>query len=475
MFAIDDKLFQRIPSKISLRWKSQVLPLLLLFMLGLPAFGQGATYTATSATEIKAYLKNLVAGDTLLISPGTYDIGALWLSNMHGAENAWFVIKGLGGMATLIGSQYENVINLNGVSYLKFENIGITTNGKFNDIDGVTFRSNSHHVTFKRCHIYGVTNAGVNSQVPEIHHIIVSECEIDHCSEVGIYWGYNDPLKVARDCIIEHSYIHHCPTDSRQVTGYGIQIKGGSYRNIIRDNVLHDVGGIARAGMAAYYTNWSGGWTVADNNIVSGNVIWNVSNEGIYAAAGVTLENNIIFDSNTGLAIYPYNGSVTENVVIRNNTIYRCRENGLFISGWDNAGNDCIITNNASYMEAITVDALDAKSRGHAIFSNNTYYGNAKGFEDGAISGHVPSIDFASADRARKYPNLDFYPAKNSPLIDGGTGAYGIPTTDFNRTPRPKNGKCDVGAYEYSEVTNPGWRITMSFKDTSQQPTSINR
>lgn len=453
--------------------RNVVFIMLFAFLFGFLSTLQSKTYTASSATEIKATIKNLVAGDTLLIATGNYNIGALWVSQLHGTAKAWIVIKGHGGMATLIGSKYENVINLDGVSYLWFENIAITTDGTYDGIDGVTFRSNSHHVTFKGCHIYRVTNVGINSQVPEIHHIVVSECEISHCAEVGIYWGYNDPLKVARDCIIERSYIHHCPTNSRQETGYGIQIKGGSYRNIIRDNVLHDVGGTTRAGMAVYYTNLSGGWSVADNNLVTGNVIWNVPNEGIYAAAGLMLENNIIFDAATGLAIYPYNGSVTENVIVRNNTIYRCRGNGLLISGWSNAGDDCIVINNASYMEDPAVDALEAKNRGNAIFANNFYYGITKGFGAGAVAGNSPVIDFVSARKTFGVPDLDFYPAQNSSLIDKGAMTYGTPIKDFNGISRPKNSKCDVGAYEYSTTANPGWKITKSFKITPRIPTSI--
>jgi hypothetical protein len=453
----------------ALQWAGLARSFLILALLACARPGHSTSYTARSAAEIKAHIRGLQAGDTLLIAAGSYDIGALWFKNTQGTENAWIVIKGKGGLATLLGSKHDNVVNLDSVSYLRFENIAITTNGAYNDIDGVKFRSNSHHVLFKRCRIYNITNVAINSQVPEMHHIVVSECEISHCGTAAIYWGFNKPLKVARDCLIERSYIHHCPTDLNGATGYGIQIKGGSYRNIVRNSVLHDVGGTTRAGIAVYYTDLSGGLTAADNNTVSGNVIWNVSNEGIYAAAGVTLENNIIFDANTGLAIYPYDGSVVENVIVRNNTIYRCREDGLLISGWDNAGKDCMIVNNVSYMDSWAADALEARSRGNAVFSNNIYFGNAKGFGAGAVLGQGPAIDFVSAGAGRSVPNLDFYPAQNSGLIEAGTVAYGVPATDFNGSPRPEEGKCGAGAYEYSKAGNPGWRIARTFKNAAQR------
>jgi hypothetical protein len=212
--------------------------------------------------------------------------------------------------------------------------------------------------------------------------------------------------------------------------------------------------------------------TEADNNLVSGNVIWNVANEGIYAAAGVTLENNIIFDAKTGLALYPYTGSVVENVIVRNNTIYRCQEDGLFISGWENAGKDCIIVNNVSYMEDLMADALEARSKGRAVFSNNIYFGKAKGFGAGAVVGQGPTTDFVSVDVDISVPNLDFYPAQNSAFIEAGTVAYGVPATDFNGQQRPKQGKCGAGAYEYSRPGNPGWRITRTFQNSARKESS---
>ena len=410
----------------------------------------------------------MTAGDTLLIESGNYDIGAIWISNLNGNEDAWIVIKGINGMATLTGSRYDNVINLDNVSYLHFENIAITTDGTYDGIDGVTFRSSSHHVTFKKCHIYNITNVGINSQVPEIHHIVVSETEISHCSTAGIYWGYDSPLKVARDCLIENSYIHNCPTDRTQETGYGIQIKGGSYRNIVRDNVLHDVSGTTRAGIAVYYTNHSGGWSVDDNNIVAGNVIWNVPSEGIFCSAGITLENNIVFDAEYGISIYPHTGSKTENIIVRNNTVYRSKIKGLFISGWENAGSDCMVLNNVVYMENLFLDALDARSRGNAVFSGNYHYGNARGFGSGSTLGRSPEEDFKSAGVNITVPNLDFYPSTGAPFINNGTNDFGYPSNDFNGVSRPIGGKVDVGAYEHVGENNPGWKIMKGFKKSAE-------
>jgi len=425
---------------------------------------RATTYIVNSANEINNRITQLNAGDSLLITNGEYDIGAIWLQNRHGSEQDWIVIKGLEGIPKLIGSKYENVINIDNCSYMKFEQLEITIDGTYQGIDGFTFRSSSHHIEFVKCRIINITNVGINSQVPEIHHIAVRECEIAYCSEVGIYWGYPDPLKVARDCIIENSYIHHCPTDSTQETGYGIQIKGGSYRNIVRDNVLHTVGGTTRAGIGLYYTNLSGGMSVEDNNIISGNIVWNVPAEGIYAAAGVTIENNIVYDAVWGIEIYPYTGSTTENVILQNNTVYNCRDEGIFISGWGAAGNDCIVINNVAVMDDVNKMALIAKSRGNAIFANNYYFGGMTGFDQAAKPCNPADMEFIKAGGNLSIPGLDLYPKNNSTLINSGTRAFGYPEYDFNREKRKISDSIDVGAYEFSTSENPGWQLSKGFK-----------
>ncbi len=425
------------------------------------------TYVVNSAQEIESRITQLQGGDSLLIENGEYDIGAIWLSNINGSEQNWIVIKGINGIPKIIGSKYENVINIDGCSYMKFEQLEITIDGQFDGIDGVTFRSSSHHIEFIKCRIINVTNVGINSQVREIHHIAVRDCEIAYCSTVGIYLGYNDPLRVARDCIIENSYIHHCPTDLTQETGYGMQIKGGSYRNIVRDNVLHDVGGTTRAGIAVYYTNLEGGWSVEDNNLVQGNIVWNATAEGIYAAAGATIENNLVYNARWGLEIYPYNGSVTENIILRNNTVYNCRDEGIYISGWQNTGDDCVVVNNLSIMENLSIPALISNNTGNSIIANNYYYGSKSGFNEGANACTPADQEFAVAGAGIGIPGLDLYPKTGSSIINAGTAAYGVPDFDFNHKSRIVSDAIDIGAYEYSTENNPGWQLSEDFKEFS--------
>ena len=45
------------------------------------------------------------------------------------------------------------------------------------------------------------------------------------------------------------------------------------------------------------------------------------------------------------------------------------------------------------------------------------------------------------------------------------SSSYGAPNDDFNWQSRPFNGLWDIGAYEWSQNTNPGWQIQENFKE----------
>jgi hypothetical protein len=99
--------------------------------------------------------------------------------------------------------------------------------------------------------------------------------------------------------LIEGNYIHHLRGTSDGGND-GIEIKAGSYGNVIRDNVIHDTN-IERhyPGIFVY----GGG---AGTNLVEGNVIWNAG-EGIQVVSDAVVRNNIVFNcSATGITAAPH-------------------------------------------------------------------------------------------------------------------------------------------------------------------------
>ena len=257
----------------------------------------------------------------------------------------------------------------------------------------------------------------------------------------GMYVGCNYASCAVSNSIIEQNWIH----DTRGSQGDGIEIKYGSWGNIIRDNVIHD---------ANYPCILAYGVTDANidrPNIIEGNVVWNCG-QGIVVIADAIVRNNI--DIGTLETQSHEQVPVMRNVTIVNNTV----RGSMPLRGWTggNIPASLSVANNVLYGGSIT------NQPSAATFSSNRQYS----FGTGGI--------FVDPD------NWDFWPASGSPLIGAADAAY-APNKDFNGMSR--QGPFDVGAYETeSLMSNPGWPIQDSFKDSGSEkdvtpplsPTGLN-
>jgi hypothetical protein len=266
----------------------------------------------------------------------------------------------------------------------------------------------------------------------------------------GMYIGCHDGSCRTTDSLFEGNYIHHTRGTSNGGND-GIEIKFGSYGNIVRDNVIHDTN-ISKQypGIFVYGSNGKG------INIVEGNVIWNAG-EGIQVVSDAIVRNNIVFNcSMTGITAAPHAAvPYVNNVKIVNNTIVN-NPKGVLIR-WNKAS-DMVFANNAIYCPGAT--AVDAQGAKNAAFGANFVQGRLNGIKiDGAgfCNGGTVYDTFAGPDKKNYWPKPD------SVLIEKGVSDF-APELDFNHTPRKT--PFDVGAYETEgNAENPGWHIQMGIKD----------
>jgi hypothetical protein len=229
----------------------------------------------------------------------------------------------------------------------------------------------------------------------------------------------------------------------------GIEIKFGSFGNIVRDNVIHDTNlGRQYPGVFVY----GGG---PGTNIVEGNVIWNAG-EGIQVVSDAIVRNNIIFNcSVSGITAAPH-GAVprVRNASIVNNTIFNAPV-GVRLR-WGQA-TDMRFCNNAVYCPA--GNALDVGGLGTAVLQSNAVHGRLAGLaldEAQVFDGGVPAAAFVDAAKN------DFWPRPGSALIGRADPAF-APWLDFKSTQRST--ACDVGAYQTAgQGRNPGWVVQAGFK-----------
>jgi hypothetical protein len=273
---------------------------------------------------------------------------------------------------------------------------------------------------------------------------VIRRNHIHHTNDTGegMYLGCNNDACRVANSVIEWNYVHHTngPT---VVQGDGIELKEGSFGNVIRHNVIHDTN---YPGILTYSTVGNG-----DPNIIEANVIWNTNDYGIQSAADSIIRNNIVLGS--GIALQPHQAGSPSNQTVVHNTVIG---EGISVRG---VSGSVVIANNAVYSNSGPAIALISGSLGYVVLAGNVGAGGLSGATPGFVTGNGIGADFESA-HYNGGPPIDVFPKNGSALIGAGAAAH-VAVEDFNGTPR--NGAADAGAYVYRSSGNPGWTLSPAF------------
>ena len=421
----------------------------------------------TCNEEFENVVNTLLPGDVLVLHGGIYSQTCRRLiTGRNGTPEAPIIIEAAPGETPILTrpdnathSYPENNIEIENSSYLIIR--GLSFRG--GDI-GVRFMGAIDHITFEYNEVYetganalALNSGNSDSMVLRRNHI--HHTGLDTSSSTtgeGMYLGCNGNTCRITNSLIEGNYIHDLRATNSGGND-GIEVKVGSYANIIRDNVIHDTTIGTRYPCIFVY---GGG---VDVNIVEGNAMWNCG-EAIYAVADAVVRNNIIFSSDVGIASYPHvQVSQMRNLTIVNNTIYG--NGGCLHARWSSVTN-AVLANNAIYCPGTTAADASGFTNAQVVIRNNYIEGNVAG----------ASIDnqqfFAGGTSAAAFidpGSANFWPQPTSILLGKGDPAYSS-AVDFNNTPRIV--PIDVGAYETNGLlSNPGWQIQQGFKGTADSDT----
>ena len=409
--------------------------------------------------------EGLAPGDEVILAEGVYsDSRRLVMSHVGTEVDPILVRAGDGAAVTLTRPDAsQNVVNIHGAQYLILQGLEITGGSTGIRIGDGDVGRMAVYVTIEYCHVHHTDgNAITANYVGDVNvgHIFRYN-EIDHTGGhgEGFYLGSNNDVQgqttgVFRDGLIEGNYIHHLdgPTVSQ---GDGIEIKDGSYNNIVRDNVIHDTN---YPGIIVYGTDGN------PENIIEGNVIWNAGDHGIQAASEAIIRNNIILSqAASGISSQNHQSAIPGNLTILHNTIFSQGSGHAINVSWpsgDALSGPIVIANNALYPQGTGRPMNLANLPGYTISGD---VGVGSPYPSQPLSafhpGGDPNLDFGDV------ANKEVFPIPGSALIAAGDPAYVLPT-DFNYTAR--GGVADVGAYAYDPNGNPGWQIVPGFKDVSE-------
>jgi hypothetical protein len=330
-------------------------------------------------------------------------------------------------------------MEVDGSQYLILKNLRITGGSH-----GVRLM-NSDFITLEDNEIYETGDVALSANAGGTYEgLVIRHNHIHHTNGTGegMYLGCNSNACRVANSVIEWNYVHHTNRASVE-QGDGIELKEGSYGNVIRHNVIHDTN---YPGILTYSTVGNGA-----ANVIEANVIWNTNDFAIQSAADSIIRNNIVLGS--GIGLQSHQAGSPSNQVVTHNTVIGA---GISVR---NVSGSVVIANNAVYLNGGAAIALISGSLGLVTVAGNVGVGGLSGGSSGFTTGSL-SADFVAA-HYNGAPPIDLFPKSGSALIGKGATAH-VTTEDFNGNAR--NGVADAGAYRFRSSGNPGWSLAAAFK-----------
>jgi hypothetical protein len=397
----------------------------------------------TPSGDLRAAIAALQPGQELVLAGGTYTVSSGFRVTVTGTEAQPIVMRAKTGERALIHqtNSGQNIFEISGSRYFVVRGIEFTGGShgiRLMDSDFITIEDNEIHDT-------GDVALSANSGgTYEGLKILRNHIHNTNGTGEGMYLGCNSDACRVANSLIANNYIHHTNGPSVE-QGDGIELKEGSYGNVIRDNVIHDTN---YPGIITYSTVGNG-----PANVIEGNLIWNSNDNAIQSAADAIIRNNIILDGPVVLQNHQA-GSPT-NMQVVNNTIIT-EGNGIEVR--DVVG-PVLIANNAVYSQSGTAIRLISGNLGQVTVAGNIGHGGLEGRSSGFVEGNGIAADLVNGHYG--VPPIDVFPKSGSALIGTAASQY-VPATDFNGTLR--SGSTDAGAYRYAASGNPGWTLAAGFK-----------
>ena len=404
------------------------------------------TYEANPPDDIESMIAMLEPGDELIIHGGMYETTERFSIDIAGTEAMPIIIRAADGESPHIHrpNASQNIIDIDSADWVEIRGIefsGGSAGVRISSARDLTFEGNEIHDTAD-------VALRMNDGGAVYERIVVRNNHIHDTNGTGegMYLGCNENGCQLVDSLIEGNYVHH--TNAGSVSqGDGIEIKEGSYGNVVRDNVIHDTNYPC---ILTYSTVGNGG-----PNIIERNAMWNCGDHAIQSAADAVIRNNIILSAGAnGIAMQPHQNGEPSNLVVVHNTIIQSTNDGISIRG---ASGSVLVANNAIF--AMSGRGIFINGDMSMITTTNNA-GEGSGLDITATLAAFIDGSYAGA------PPIDLCPAAGGALIGAGASEH-VVADDFNGIARM--GVANIGAYGHVD-TNPGWVLQPGFKDETGPP-----
>ncbi|MEM7151506.1 MAG: right-handed parallel beta-helix repeat-containing protein [Myxococcota bacterium] len=426
------------------------------FFVGILAVGLSRSAAAEvievgPADDVESVINGAQPGDEIVLADGMYVLKERFSFDIAGTEAEPIIIRAADGAVPHLHrpNASENIMDIDGASWVEVRGIEFSGGSA-----GVRIAA-ADHLTIADCEIHDTNDVALRANdggvLYEALHIVGNHIHDTNNTGEGMYLGCNDNGCQVANSVIERNYVHHTNNPATITQGDGIELKEGSYGNVIADNVIHDTNYPC---ILTYSAVGNG-----PANVVERNVMWNCGDHGIQSSADAVIRNNIILSANqNGIAMQSHQSGAPDGLVVVHNTIVQATNDGISLR--DQVG-PVTIANNAVYAEtgsAIFIRGGDASELTLAgnVGQGGLAGGDGSGYVDGDLVADFIDGHFGGA------PPIDVFPAAGGSLVDAGDPAH-VVDDDFNTLSR--GAMVDAGAYGFDPAGNPGWSIAAEFKE----------
>jgi hypothetical protein len=377
-------------------------------------------------------MQSLQPGDELKIESGTYSINSYFDLKVSGTESAPIWIIAEDGVVITRPDANQNLLNIGAsgpVSYLCTRGIEFTGGSA-----GVRFY-NCSNIWLDQCHIHHTQEAGLTTNTENTSFMYITQNEIDNTGGTGegMYLGANYGAVIMSQSVIALNHVHH--TNGAGVTqGDGIELKQGSWGNLIADNLVHDCNYPC---ILVYGTDGK------QQNIIEKNICYNSGDNTMQVQGEAIVRNNLIMSGNgSAFSSSNHQGTTTNLQVIHNTIINSGRATNL--SSWDSREN-MVLANNVIYSQ----NAESIRFPGGAanvVVEGNVVAGNVFGVSEGyteTSNTANPLADFT--DVLWNATTRNALPVEGSVIIDAGSSNYAV---DDDITGEKRSGTLESGCYD---------------------------
>jgi len=377
-------------------------------------------HTDTQNDTLAKAVSALQPGDKLVIAPGTYSVERMWDFGVSGRAEApiWIVAEEGAQVVLTRPDDKQSVVNIgqnSPVHHLCLRGVEITGGSH-----GLRL-GQCREVWIDQCHIHHTGAVCLTANSANTSRLFLTRNHHHHGGGhgEGMYLGANNGQFVMSESVIALNHIHDCKGEQ----GDGIEVKQGSWGNLIAENDIHDT---------QYPCITVYGTAGKPVNIIERNLCRRSADSTMQVQGEAIVRNNVLIGGKgSGFASTDHQGK-SLNLQVIHNTIISTAD-AFKGSSW-NAREGMILANNVLYSrdknalnfpkgkEGVTITGnvilgdgpKEGTTRGRGLedFANVTWDGEN---HDAKPTAEAP---FASAD-AKHVLEIEFNGAKRTEPISG--------------------------------------------------------